>query len=292
MGQKDLQAKKLEDFPEVFADILNVLLFHGKRIVEPDRLEPASTESIYKADTLEDKYQLRDTKKYWKDASMEFCIADFGMENQAQPDVTMPVRLLSYDAASYVAQVKNKEHLRPVVTIVLNFSEQRWNVAKSLGEMFSVPEELKPFFQDYGIHVFDIAYLSDDVVKQFTSTFKHVAHFFSNKRKVDYRPLDEKIERLPEFVELLRVFSNDARYDEILPVVLAAQKKKGDEVTMDAFIDTLLDKGRAQGIEKGIEKEQSRMVLALLSSGMSPEEISERCILPLETIKRIEASKK
>ena len=288
MGQKDIQTKKLEDFPEVFADILNVLLFHGKRIVAPEQLEPAPTESIYKADTLEDKYQLRDTKKYWKDASLEFCIADYGMENQAVLDGTMPVRILSYDAASYVQQVKNGERLRPVVTIVLNFSDQRWDVAESLGGMFHVTEELKPYFQDYRIHVFDIAFLSDETVRQFTSTFKHVAHFFVNRKKPDYHPLDEEIARLPEFLDLLRVFSGDMRYGEILPEVLAIQKKEG-AVTMDAVLDAAISKGLAKGRKEGWEEGQIAIIRSLLDSGMPPEETSKRTRVPLETVKEIEA---
>ena len=31
MGEKDITEKILEDYPDVFADIFNTLLFHGKR---------------------------------------------------------------------------------------------------------------------------------------------------------------------------------------------------------------------------------------------------------------------
>ena len=38
MGQKDLSEKILEDYQDVFADILNVLLFQGRQIVKPEEL--------------------------------------------------------------------------------------------------------------------------------------------------------------------------------------------------------------------------------------------------------------
>ena len=33
MGQKDIVEKMLEDYPDVFADIINVLIFHGEPVV-------------------------------------------------------------------------------------------------------------------------------------------------------------------------------------------------------------------------------------------------------------------
>ena len=47
MGQKDLTQKNLEYYPDVFADILNALLYEGKQVVQPDKLQPAPTETIY-----------------------------------------------------------------------------------------------------------------------------------------------------------------------------------------------------------------------------------------------------
>lgn len=39
MGEKDLSEKILEDYNDVFADIMNVLLFDGKDVVKPDSLK-------------------------------------------------------------------------------------------------------------------------------------------------------------------------------------------------------------------------------------------------------------
>ncbi len=45
-----------------------------------------------------------------------------------------------------------------------------------------VPEILKLFVQNYECKIFDIAYLPDEVISQFTSDFKIVARFFKSKR--------------------------------------------------------------------------------------------------------------
>ena len=50
MAEKDLSEKLLEEYDDVFADIVNVLLFHGKREVKEEELAETGTESQYKAD--------------------------------------------------------------------------------------------------------------------------------------------------------------------------------------------------------------------------------------------------
>ena len=39
MAEKDIAEKILEDYPDVFADIVNGLLFAGKTVVRPEKLE-------------------------------------------------------------------------------------------------------------------------------------------------------------------------------------------------------------------------------------------------------------
>ena len=48
MGQKDISEKTLEAYNDVFADIVNVLLFKGKPLVKEDKLEEALLSHILK----------------------------------------------------------------------------------------------------------------------------------------------------------------------------------------------------------------------------------------------------
>ena len=50
MAEKDIMEKTLESYNDVFADIVNVLLFGGKRLVKEDDLVDNNTKSTYKAE--------------------------------------------------------------------------------------------------------------------------------------------------------------------------------------------------------------------------------------------------
>lgn len=63
MGDKDRTEKQLEDYADVFADIVNGLLFEGDQVIRPEQLVDALPRSVYKADDrLHD--QERDTAKF------------------------------------------------------------------------------------------------------------------------------------------------------------------------------------------------------------------------------------
>ena len=64
MGEKDATEKTLESYADVFADIVNVLLFDGKQFIAPEDLRDALPRSIYKADGKLHE-QERDTAKFW-----------------------------------------------------------------------------------------------------------------------------------------------------------------------------------------------------------------------------------
>ena len=55
----------LEDYPDVFADIMNVFLFHGEQVVREEELQETDVLSQYKADTTRLHQQERDILKLW-----------------------------------------------------------------------------------------------------------------------------------------------------------------------------------------------------------------------------------
>ena len=105
---------------------------------------------------------------------------------------------------------------RDVITIVLNFSKTKWTSPLSLKQILQIPQELAEYVQDYKIHVFNIAHLPRKVRNQFTSDFKVVADYFSEKESPDYQPGNEEIQHVEAVLTLLRVFTNDDRYDSII----------------------------------------------------------------------------
>ena len=50
MGERDHAEKELEMYEDVFADIVNVLLFNGEEIIEPENLSDAEPRPQYNGD--------------------------------------------------------------------------------------------------------------------------------------------------------------------------------------------------------------------------------------------------
>lgn len=107
MGEKDISEKLLADYEDVFADIVNVLLFHGERRVHPDSLRSTKTVSHYKADDSRLHEQERDILKAWTDGRIQ--IALLGLEHQTEPEKQMAVRVIGYEGANYRSQYKAKQ---------------------------------------------------------------------------------------------------------------------------------------------------------------------------------------
>ena len=204
MGQKDIAEKNLTELNDVFADIVNVLLFDGRTLMSEDALTEADPHSNYLSDgRMFD--QERDVTKYW-DRSM-IRIAKVGFENETADEPDMPLRVMSYDAADYRRQFspKNRDRRFPVVTMVLYFGYQHhWSAARTLYESVDIPKKLRPYVNDYRLNLFEVAYLDDDKVAMFKSDFRLVADYFVQMRKTGhYRPPIEEIRHVSELLHLM-----------------------------------------------------------------------------------------
>lgn len=279
MAEKDLSEKILEAYADVFADIFNVLLFK-RELIKPEQLLDGPTESVYKKEQGNLGGQYRDTLKYFKNTGIS--IASLGIENQSAIDKDMPIRVMGYDYASYRSQILNGDKRFPVITVVLNFSNEKWNIPKNLKGVLDIPKELEEFVQDYRIYVFDIAYLEPEVIDQFTSTFKHVAHFFTNRRKSeDYKPLDEEIEHVEAFLDLLSVFTDDDTFKK-LKNELVERKKKGGTVTMCDVVQLFTERGRQEGFREGQELTLMRNAKFCIEHGISEEEVIKQIAVDMK----------
>ena len=227
MVERDIAEKRLEEYDDVFADIVNVLLFDGKRLVREDALSETSRLSQYKADDGLHE-QERDIAKYWQDGNIRICL--FGLENQTAVDADIPLRVASYDGAGYRAQLladkghkkkgggrksKDRPSRYPVVTLVLYFGMRHWKKPRSLLERLTVPPELAPYVSDYKVNVFEIAWLPPETVAKFRSDFRIVADYFVQMRvNKDYKPSRETIRHVHEVLQLMRVLSGNRKFED------------------------------------------------------------------------------
>ena len=225
MGEKDTVERTLESYNDVFADIVNGLLFHGKQVVMEDDLTDAQSFSMYKADGKH-LNQDRDVSKFWQKGQIR--LSFIGLENQTRPDSKMPVRVINYDAAAYRAQLRDDgpDVLYPVLTLVLYFgTEERWGKVKTLKDCLKeMPAELEPYISDYGINVFELAWLDDETVVSFQSDFRDVVEFLRCERMHSrYTGTDRQLRHVHEVLALMSLLTADKSFSDIIVVQLTEQ---------------------------------------------------------------------
>ncbi len=247
MAEKDVAEKTLEAYNDVFADIVNVLLFQGNPLIKETELEEERTYSSYKADGKLHA-QERDVAKYWHSGLIR--IALFGLENQTAVDRDMPLRIIGYDGAAYRSQLlSDTQTMRyPIITLVLYFGyKKNWKAPTSLYECLSIPEELKPFVNDYKMNLFQIAYLSEEQVQMFQSDFRIVADYFVQMRKNnDYIAPDTTIKHVHELLQLMSVMTKDNRYNDVY-----SPDMEGRNVNMCEVLDRVEHRGELRGERRG-----------------------------------------
>mgnify|MGYP006391959519 FL=1 len=277
MAEKDITEKNLEALNDVFADIVNVLFFKGEQVINEKDLEADTTKSMFKADGKIHE-QERDVSKFWKNGEIRISI--LGIENQTAQDSDMPLRVISYDGASYKQQLldTNQKKRYPVATLVLYFgTEEKWSKAKHLYDCFEVPVKLKPFVNDYKINVFNIAFLSPKTISMFKSDFKIIAEYFRAKRlNQKYKGSKEKLKHANETLKMFSALTGDDSFEKVYN---EGNFKKGG-ITMCDVVERIRNDGRTE--------EQERIIMNLIESNAGTiEQIAAWVKLPVKEVQKI-----
>ena len=145
------------------------------------------------------------------------------------------------------------EKYYPVVTLVLYLGyKKHWNKPLTLYDCFQIPDDLKPYVNDYRINLFEIAWLSDEQLGMFTSDFKYLADYCVQMRKQnDYEkpsetvaaPDMDTIKHYDELFKLFTVMTGDPRFEETANEV----RKEGGPRTMCEVLDRIEARGEARG---------------------------------------------
>ena len=297
MGEKDISQRIIEKHNEVFADIINVLIYNGKEVIKPENLEQAEQHEVFKKD--EKLHELiRDVAKFYR--NKEYRIAFYGIENQMKIDKFMPIRIMAYDALTYISQLlqikeerhkarqeiqkdgeNKKRHRRtiyPVKTIVLYFGTEEWKTPLSLKDC------IKNFDgSDYKITVIQLSKLPQEVVNKFKSDFYIIADFMANHEKEDYEFPQWEIVHKRDVINVLKALTGDNTID-----VLYNECEEGGEKVKDDFFKRYTERKIKQGIERGRQSEAIDIAKRMLEAGaLSFEDISVYASLPLEKVKEL-----
>ena len=288
MKDKDITQKVLEKYNDVFADILNVLLFNGRDVVEESTLTDALPMSMLKIDGRV-RSQERDIAKYWRKSKIN--VALFGLENQTTPNKLMPLRVLGYDGAEYVKQSR-KENIDkanyPVITLVLYLGyEKEWKYPKTLFEVLDIDEDIKPYVNDFKINLFEIAYLDKEKINLFKSDFRILADYLYQMRiNRDYIADETTIEHVEELLTLMSAMTGDNRFEETINDLKGKEKINMCEV-LDRVEARGIEKGIEQGIEQGVKRGTIYTLISLVNDGiLSSYEASLRANMSVEDFEK------
>ena len=284
MKDKDITQKVLEKYNDVFADILNVLLFNGRDVVEESTLTDALPMSMLKIDGMV-RSQERDIAKYWRKSKIN--VALFGLENQTTPNKLMPLRVLGYDGAEYVKQSR-KENIDkakyPVITLVLYLGyEKEWNYPKTLFEVLDIDEDIKPYVNDFKINLFEIAYLDKEKINLFKSDFRILADYLYQMRvNRDYIADETTIEHVEELLTLMSAMTGDNRFEETINDLKGKEK-----INMCEVLDRVEARGIEKGIEQGVKRGTINTLISLVNDGiLSSYEAALRANMSVEDFEK------
>ncbi|NSD65494.1 transposase [Fusicatenibacter saccharivorans] len=281
MSKKDTVTKTFMRENTVFADAFNYLIFNGKKVIQPERLQELDTTELVqliakgKNNKNESVQKYRDILKaavIMEDENADYLL--LGIENQTEIHYAMPVRNMIYDALQYGNQVaaiaaqnvKEKkaptraeflsgfykaDKLRPVITLVLHFGADPWDGATSLHEMMYFPlEEMRTFIQDYKIHLIDPAALKPDELEKFSTSLREVLGC------IKYSKDKEKLSSFIRNNTRMTLEINAARVIQAITNITLDLSEEVEEVDMCKAIDDMMqdsrEEGKAEGRTEGI----------------------------------------
>lgn len=240
MAQKDLSEKNLEYYPDVFADLINALLYNGKPVLAAANLQPAPTETLYPGKSGDLRNQFQDISKYeMKDSTIKI---QYTIENETRATRKMILRKAGYEGALYRNQFEQRTTF-PVISVVLYWGKNRWTYPRSIHRFFSegcLPIEVYTYIDNVRLHVFEMAHLPHKFRKLLQSDIKIIVDYLAEG--ANYKPTNQKIQHLEALILLFKAVTGDCRYEEILPILLRQEKEEG-EITMCELLDKYENKG-------------------------------------------------
>jgi hypothetical protein len=284
-----------------FADLVNFYFFDGEQVIRPDDLE---NEDVVEKAILNNCGQLFTNNKY-RDVVKGIAVksdgkttyAVVGIENQSYIDYAMPVRNIVYDALNYESQISEKKKqnkndknytgtneylsgiakgtkIKPVITLVINFSKDKWDGPVRLSDMFGdIAPEIKANINDYVLRLID-PHDIDSFIK-FHTELGAVLEFIKRQNEDEYlkKMKEEKGDSwvlTQDSVNMINTFTGAK-----IPII----KKRGGKINMcratEALIEEGIEKGIYIGVDIGVDKHLITQISKKMAKGKSVIEIAD-----------------
>ena len=291
MGRKDTVGRIFFSDKERFAELLNVHLYCGNKIIFEGNL--IQRERDYPS--LSSFYGEKKRDILLEDKSRKLC---FGMELETESDYSMPERIMVYDACEYEYQIrefyvdhskktdfkdyrekksriKKTDFLYPTVNIVLYLGEGHWEGRQCLSELFQISEadagQLNSALHDYDFVLLEADYVNSDDYETDLRQFFQAMQCRGDRKKLRNHMQSEEFKNLrPETEQAIAVHLH-------IKKLFCKMKKEG--VSMCKAFDDLMKaerrSGKREGEKVGKKKERVSIIKKMYKKGMEETLIRE-----------------
>ena len=302
----DIVLKKYWENKERFADLFNAVIFNGKNVIKKEELEQEPTEVSNIVEGAKEAFTLprmRDVVMRYHNITLSVLC----MENERKIHYAMPLRKMLYDGLSYQKQcdsianehkrkkdlnskeflsfMTKEDRLYPVITIVVYYGEEEWDGAKSLYEMLDIPEDMKPFVNDYKINLVEIKEnnlkLHDEDNSQL---FEYISIMFNKNYTAKEKRIklleSDKAKSINKEVLMALAAATDT-FDRLYYKKIIENRSKEGVISMNEVFDELVEEGRKKGIREGREEgrkegKEEGMIYAYYEMNLSSNEIAKK----------------
>ena len=266
--KKDTVEKEFVAFPDIAADVINVLLSGGKEVVQAENLWAGPTETLYQGrEKLRSQYE--DLCKY--ELSNGKINIMYLIANQSKTDGKMLFRKAGYLGGVYREQYEKKtQNSFPVIEFILYWGNPRWKGSREFRKLFKkrrLPEEAWKYIDDLKLHIFEMRYLPEEIRKLFQSDMRIVVDFLAEGE--GYRS-DQKINHKAALIRMIKVLSGEIDTDGIEKWMEEQGIREEDELTVCELFDQYVRQGIAEGEKKG-ENRFAKLVQVLMDSGRNDD---------------------
>lgn len=297
MGKKDTIGKIYFSDIVRFAELMNMALYHGERMILPENLMPMEREY---PSLFGNAGKSRDV--FMEDVKYHIL---YGLELETESDYSMPERVLVYDACEYEQQIrklagirkgekkggyrekksrlKAEDFLLPVVTVVLYLGNGHWEGRKRLSELFRVPEIIHKLidcqFSEYDFNLVEADYVDAENYETDLREFFQAMQCREDKKRLNELCHSERFRNLKQ--ETARAIAIHIGREKLIDKV-----EKEGMVMCQAF-DELMEDMREEGIKEGI-REGERIGRISIVRQMIEEGMEEALIFRLTKCSREE----